>query len=145
MRKKAHFERNPRSVIVNVTPPVTHVAITERAYQDWKPVASQIISDVQTETPANATVSTSKPSATRQQPRQPQSIVKPTIAFQEVDDNAILYAPRKNTEKYAVSIIGGADCKTQANYDTLMSLLGLSTARKSDATIIREKGGVRME
>ena len=55
MRKKAHFERKPRSVIVNVTPPVTHVAITERAYQDWKPVASQIISDVQTETPATTT------------------------------------------------------------------------------------------
>ena len=64
MRKKAHFERKPRSVIVNVTPPVTHVAITERAYQDWKPVASQIISDVQTETPEPQPVSTPEPVST---------------------------------------------------------------------------------
>ena len=66
MRKKAHFERNPRSVIVNVKAPVTHVAITERAYQDWKPVASQIISDVQTDTPEPQPVVVSTPSAHRQ-------------------------------------------------------------------------------
>ena len=70
MRVQAQFDRTPRSVIVNVKAPVTHVAITERAYQDWKPVASQIISDVQTDTPEPQPVVVSTPSAHRQHTRQ---------------------------------------------------------------------------
>ena len=54
MRTKAQFDRQPGSVIVKVKPPAAHVAKTESAYQDWQPIASQIISDVQAETPAPA-------------------------------------------------------------------------------------------
>ena len=82
MRKKAHFERNPRSVIVNVKAPVTHVAITERAYQDWKPVASQIISDVQTDTPEPQPVSTPEPVSTPVSTPEP---AKPMVEYHHYD------------------------------------------------------------
>ena len=53
MRTKAQFDRTPGSIIVKVKPPAAaHVAKTKRAYQDWKPVASQIIATVQTPEPA---------------------------------------------------------------------------------------------
>ena len=137
MRKKAHFERKPRSVIVNVTPPVTHVAITERAYQDWKPVASQIISDVQTETPANATVSTP---TNRQQPVSNPATAKQSLQslLQEVD--TILYAPRKNTEKIRGFHYGGAVVRPKTNYDSeLMAYWDCQRQRKSDATIAYQR------
>ena len=53
MRTKAQFDRQPGSVIVKVKPPAAHVAKTERAYQDWQPVASQIIATVQTPEPVS--------------------------------------------------------------------------------------------
>ena len=64
MRTKAQFDRQPGSVIVNVKPPAAHVASVNQAFQDWTPVASQIISDVQADTPEAKAVST--PSAPRQ-------------------------------------------------------------------------------
>ena len=54
MRTKAQFDRTPGSIIVKVKPPAAaHVAKTKRAYQDWKPVASQIIATVQTPQPVS--------------------------------------------------------------------------------------------
>ena len=63
----AKLNRTPGSVFVNVKAPVTHAAVMGKSNQDWKPVASQIISDVQTDTPAPRQ-HVSNPSATRQQP-----------------------------------------------------------------------------
>ena len=76
------MDRQPGSVIVNVKPPAAHVASVNQAFQDWQPVASQIISDVQTETPEAVSTPT-----TRQQPVSTPTTVKQTLAelLQEVD------------------------------------------------------------
>ena len=85
MRVKAQIDRTPRSVIVNVKAPVTHAAVMGNSNQVWKPVASQIISDVQTDTPAPAPAVVSTPSAARQQPVSTPEPAKPIVEYQHYD------------------------------------------------------------
>ena len=81
MRTKAQFDRTPRSVFVTVDPPVTHGKKLESAYQDWKPIGSQIISDVQADTPEPV----STPSAPRQHPVSTPEPVKPMMEYHHYD------------------------------------------------------------
>ena len=137
MRTKAQFDRQPGSVIVNVKPPAAHVASVNQAFQDWKPVASQIISDVQTDTPEPQPVSTP---TTRQQPVSTPEPAKQTLQSLLKEVDAILYAPRVNTEKIRCFHYGDAVVSPKTNYDSeLMAYWERKRVEKSDAYLARKR------
>lgn len=136
MRTQAQFDRQPGSVIVNVKPPAAHVASVNQAFQDWQPVASQIISDVQTETPEAVSTPT-----TRQQP-----VSTPTTARQNLQSllsevNAIMQiTPRVNTEKIRGFHYGDAVVSPKTNPDSpLMAYWERERQRKSDAVMAYQR------
>ena len=124
MRTQAQFDRQPGSVIVNVKPPAAHVASVNQAFQDWQPVASQIISDVQTDTPAP--VSTPARQSL-------QSLLSEVNAIMQI-------TPRVNTKKTDGYHYGGAVVSRKTNPDSeLMAYWERQRQRKSDAVMAYQK------
>ena len=126
MRTQAQFDRQPGSVIVNVKPPAAHVASVNQAFQDWQPVASQIISDVQTETPE----AVSTPTTARQNL---QSLLSEVNAIMQI-------TPRVNTEKIRGFHYGDAVVSPKTNPDSpLMAYWERERQRKSDAVMAYQR------
>ena len=135
MRTKAQFDRTPRSVFVTVDPPVTHGKKLESAYQDWKPIGSQIISDVLTDTPAP------EPVRTLSEHRQNTATAKQSLQSLLSEVNAIMQiTPRVNTEKINGYHYTGYTVKRGTNWESpLMVYWDLQRLRKSDARIAYQK------